>query len=81
MIGKELGESVVSQKDVLFPDMDEFYFLEPTQKENHFDLYMSYKKNEEIRDAELIATIYQYETARVIMNSLNEKLREIGNRG
>lgn len=79
MIGKELGVSAVSQRDLLFPEMETFYYLEPTQKENNFELYVTHQNDEDSGKnfTMLVANIYQYETARVIMNKLNENLRNI----
>lgn len=79
MIGRDLGVSVLEQHEKLFPDMESFYFLEPTQKEGTFELYFAHrnKTDSEKNFVVLIAEIYQYETARIMMNSLNNGLKEI----
>lgn len=78
-LGRDLNISVISQHEKMFPDMDTFYFLEPTQKDDEFELYFTHQ-NKEVKDKSFtfrIAVIYQYETARIIMNQLNENLKKI----
>lgn len=79
MLGRDLGVSVLEQYEKLFPEMESFYFLEPTQKDGSFELYFAHRsKTDSEKDfVVLIAEIYQYETARIIMNNLNNDLKII----
>lgn len=70
---KEMPIPVLSQNSNLFPNTKSFYFLEPTQKKDSYELYFTSQHNEN-EFVHLIAVIYNYEIAKVIMNSLNKSL-------
>lgn len=74
---RDVGIPVLIQKDLLFPDMENFYFLETTDKEGEFDLYFTHQNaNDESKNfIKLIARFYQYETAKIVMNTLNKRIR------
>lgn len=78
MIVKDVGVAVISQKDLLFPNMESFYFLETTNKEGEFALYFTHQSEEDesMSFTKLVAIFYQYETAKVVMNTLNKRLRK-----
>lgn len=80
-LGKDLEKDLLTMYNYekLFPDMELFYFVEATQKEDVVELYLARKNKEKPEDdfVEKIAEFYEVKTARIVMNLLNRKLKAV----